>query len=96
MYQWLLRQNGHRVSNRAYWVYANGDVESEAFSQTLQFRMTVIPHEENDSWVESHILKAKDCLLLDLAPPAAAECEWCQFMAVRFDPALPGPSEPHP
>ncbi len=59
MYQWLLRQNGHRVSNRAYWVYANGDVESEAFSQTLQFRTTVIPHKENDSWVESQFLRQK-------------------------------------
>jgi hypothetical protein len=86
VYQWLLRQNGHQVSNRAYWVYANGNVEAEAFNQTLQFRMTVVPHEGDDSWVEAHILKAKDCLLLDAAPLADAGCEWCRFVADRFDP----------
>ena len=51
VYQWLLRRNGFPVSNRAYWVYANGDASAERFDQVVRFRMTVIPYDGDDSWV---------------------------------------------
>ena len=83
IYQWLLRRNGHRVSKRAYWVYANGNSDAESFNETLRFRMTVIPYQAEDSWVEPHILGAKACLTLDAPPSAATDCEWCQFAEAR-------------
>lgn len=62
IYQWLLRQNGFKVSPTAYWVYANGNAAAERFDETLRFRMTVIPYEGSDDWVEQHITAAKQCL----------------------------------
>ena len=83
IYQWLLRQNGFKVSERAYWVYANGDVSRPAFGKSLNFRMTVIPYDGKDDWVEGHIMAAKECLMRDTAPDAAEDCEWCEFAAAR-------------
>jgi hypothetical protein len=79
IYQWLLRRNGFRVSDRAYWVYANGDKAAEHFDRTLRFRMTVIPYDGDDSWVEDHVIRAKECLSFDLPPKPANNCEWCRF-----------------
>ena len=83
IYQWLLRQNGFRVSSTAYWVYANGDAAAERFDETLRFRMTVIPYEGSDNWVEDHIRAAKECLLRKTPPVAAEECPYCEFAARR-------------
>jgi len=79
IYQWLLRQNGFDVSPTAYWVYANGDAAAEQFAQMLRFRMTVIPYEGSDDWVEDHIVAAKKCLMRKSPPPAADGCEYCEF-----------------
>jgi ADP-ribose pyrophosphatase YjhB (NUDIX family) len=79
IYQWLLRRNGFRVSSRAWWVYANGDASAERFDQTLRFRMTLIPYDGDDSWVEGHVLRAKACLSAHAPPPPADDCELCRY-----------------
>jgi predicted NUDIX family NTP pyrophosphohydrolase len=79
VYQWLLRRNGFPVSNRAYWVYANGDASAERFDQVVRFRMTIIPYDGDDSWVDAQVVHAKDCLEASAAPPPSQGCEWCQF-----------------
>ena len=79
VYQWLLRRNGFRVSDRAYWVYANGDASAERFDQTIRFRMTVIPHDGDDSWVDDRVIRAKACLSADTLPPPSDDCDWCRF-----------------
>ena len=79
VYQWLLRRNGFPVSNRAYWVYANGDASAERFDQVVRFRMTIIPYDGDDSWVDAQVVHAKDCLEANAPPPPSQGCEWCQF-----------------
>jgi hypothetical protein len=49
VYQWLLRQNGHKVSNTGYFVYCNGKKDRKAFDGKLDFDITLIPHKGNDS-----------------------------------------------
>jgi len=83
IYQWLLRHNGFAVSSTAYWVYANGHAAAERFDQTLRFRMTIIPYEGSDDWVDEHLVAAKKCLMRKTPPPAAADCEYCDFAARR-------------
>ncbi|MFM8985803.1 MAG: PD-(D/E)XK nuclease family protein [Planctomycetia bacterium] len=83
IYQGLLRQNGFKVSPTAYWVYANGDAGAERFDKTLRFRMTVIPYEGSDHWVDDHIAAAKKCLTRTTPPPAADDCEYCEFASRR-------------
>lgn len=83
IYQWLLRQNGFPVSSTAYWIYANGDATAACFDQTLRFRMTVIPYEGSDDWVESHIMAARACLMKDVPPTPAEDCGYCDFAVSR-------------
>jgi len=84
IYQWLLRQNGFKVSPRAYWVYANGDAAADQFDQTLRFRMTVIAYDGRDDWVEPHIMAARECLLNDTPPAPATKCPHCSFATERL------------
>ena len=83
IYQWLLRHNGFKVSPTAYWVYANGDARAKRFDQTLRFRMTVIPYEGSDHWVDDHVVAAKKCLTRKTPPPAADDCQYCAFASRR-------------
>lgn len=94
VYQWLFRRNGFVVSPTAYWVYANGDATAERFDGALHFRMTVIPYEGSDEWVEPLIMAARACLMENAAPPAAEDCKYCSFAEKRVTAARPATGQP--
>ncbi len=79
VYQWLLRQNGFKVSNTGYFVYANASTKEEAFNAKLIFDVTLIPYKGDDSWVEPTILEAKACLEDDRVPKADDDCDYCRY-----------------
>ncbi|MBI3114997.1 MAG: PD-(D/E)XK nuclease family protein [Candidatus Kerfeldbacteria bacterium] len=81
VYQWLLRKNGFLVSDRGYFVYANGRTDREAFDGKLEFDVKVIPYDGDDAWVEPTLLKARATLEAASLPPAAPDCEYCQYRA---------------
>lgn len=83
VYQWLLRQNGHKVSDTGYFVYANGRKDLEAFDAKLEFNIQLLPYTGDDSWVEPSILHAHECLNAEQIPPAAVSCEYCQYFYAR-------------
>ena len=80
IYQWLLRQNGFKVSNTGYFVYANGRKDKNAFDAKLEFNVQIIPHEGNDTWVENTVCDAQKCLIGDL-PDISENCEYCNYRA---------------
>ncbi|MDD3773985.1 MAG: PD-(D/E)XK nuclease family protein [Patescibacteria group bacterium] len=80
IYQWLLRQNGLPVSNTGYFVYCNGKTDREAFDAKLEFDISLIAHEGDDSWVEKAIIDAHKCLCSDEAPISNPDCEYCQYI----------------
>lgn len=79
IYQWLLRQNGFTVSDTAYWVYANGDKDKEAFDAKLEFEITLVPYVGNADWVEGTIQDIKKCLDSDELPQNAEDCDYCKY-----------------
>jgi CRISPR/Cas system-associated exonuclease Cas4 (RecB family) len=79
VYQWLLRQNGFRVSDTAYFVYANGDTERGEFDDKLVFDTRVIPYKGDASWVEPTLKKIKKCLDSDKVPESGADCDYCAY-----------------
>jgi CRISPR/Cas system-associated exonuclease Cas4 (RecB family) len=85
VYQWLLRKNGLKVSNIGYFVYCNGDADKEAFDAKLEFDITLIPYEGNDSWVEETIISAHECLLSDKLPNPGHDCDYCTYRKVVMD-----------
>jgi hypothetical protein len=55
IYQWLLRRNGYSVSYTGYFLYCNGQTNREMFNERLEFDITLIPYEGDDSWIEETI-----------------------------------------
>lgn len=79
IYQWLLRQNGYKVSDTGYFVYCNGITDKQAFDAKLEFNVTLIPYEGNDTWVESTIKDAHKCLKGNSIPKASPDCDYCNY-----------------
>ncbi len=80
-YQWLLRQNGYKVSNTGYWVYCTGRPNEKAFNKRVIFDLRLIEHMGNDSWVEPTIAKLKACLDASEIPPVTSDCEYCNYVS---------------
>lgn len=85
IYQWLLRQNGFKVSDLGYFVYVNGKTDAKAFDGRLEFDVQIIPYEGNDIWVEKIIMAASYCLKADTLPAAAPLCQYCKYVKTRTD-----------
>ena len=80
VYQWLLRQNGYKVSDTGYFVYCNGIADAEAFDQKLEFRVSLIPYQGNDDWIEKTIFDIHKCLNSDEIPEASLDCDYCSYI----------------
>lgn len=79
IYQWLLRQNGFKVSNTGYFVYANAYRDKEAFDGKLEFDMTLITYVGDDSWIEGTLAKIKKTLESDEIPDVGSDCDYCTY-----------------
>jgi len=79
VYQWLLRQNGLKVSNTGYFVYCNGIRDRESFDGKLEFDVTLIPYEGDDSWVEPRLKEIKKTLRSKKIPQADPDCDYCRY-----------------
>lgn len=85
IYQWLLRQNGYKVSDTGYFVYCNGDTDKAAFDAKLEFAITIIPYKGDDSWIEGKIIELHKCLNSDTIPEANPDCDYCTYFKARED-----------
>lgn len=81
IYQWLLRKNGFKVSNTGYFVYCNGITDKKAFDAKLEFDITLIAYEGDDSWIENVILEAHKCLNGDKIPESGDNCDYCEYIS---------------
>lgn len=79
IYQWLLRKNGFTVSNVGYFVYCNGDSARTEFMGSLQFKVSLLPYEGNDSWIEKVLFDIKNCLNGHVLPNASVSCDYCEY-----------------
>lgn len=79
IYQWLLRQNGYRVSDTGYFVYCNGRTDLDSFNRQLIFRKTLIPYTGNDGWVEDVVTQMYECLNSERVPEQEEDCDFCRY-----------------
>ncbi|MDB5037366.1 MAG: hypothetical protein JWQ35_894 [Bacteriovoracaceae bacterium] len=79
IYQWLLKNNGLTISPIAYFVYCNGDANSENFNSVLNFKIKIIEYKGSIDWVESALLKASTCLRSNEIPKGAETCQYCCY-----------------
>lgn len=80
VYQWLLRQNGFKVSDTGYFVYANGKRDREVFDGKLEFDVTLIPYTGHADWIEKTLLEMKKCLDENEIPKSNPNCEYCAYV----------------
>ena len=85
IYQWLLRQNGYKVSNTGYFVYCNGKTCMERFDGKLEFDLTLIAYEGSDGWVEETVNEVHKCLNSDQIPPPGEDCDYCAYRETADD-----------
>ncbi|MAG12811.1 hypothetical protein CL630_03300 [bacterium] len=83
VYQWLLRQNGLKVSDTGYFVYCTGKYDQEAFDKKIEFDVNLIPFKGDDSWIEATIRDIKKCLDSDNLPDSEQDCDYCAYWYTR-------------
>ncbi len=92
VYQWLLRANGHKVSNTGYFVYATGDPGKDGFNDKVEFETHVFAHVGKDNWIEPTLMKMKACMDDDMPPVGQAamggECDFCAYARSRTELTL--------
>jgi hypothetical protein len=84
VYQWLLRKNGLKVSNTAYFVYCTGDNAAENFNNKIEFHSHIIPYEGNDSWIDQTINDLYICLSNATIPSKSDTCQYCNFFGKLY------------
>lgn len=84
VYQWLFRQNGFKVSDTGYFVYANGISDNKGFFNKVEFVTKVIPYTGKTEWIESTLIKLKKTLEEEIIPKNDPLCEYCNYTASRL------------
>ncbi|MDZ7744264.1 MAG: PD-(D/E)XK nuclease family protein [Candidatus Saccharibacteria bacterium] len=89
VYQWLLRQNGFKVSDTGYFVYCNGRLDMDEFDNRVEFKTKIIPYTGSDGWVESTLSDIKNCLEGDMPAVGKAamggDCDYCTYARQRTE-----------
>jgi len=80
IYQWLLRKQGLKVSDTAYFVYCNGDRSAESFGGAMRFKISLLSYRGSDLWVEKALVDAKQCLEGGVPEPTLG-CKQCVYCA---------------
>ena len=79
VYQWLFRRSGFAVSDTGYFVYANAGKDKAAFDGLLEFEVTLVPYEGDDSWVDPTLREIKATLESGHVPLADPDCDYCRY-----------------
>lgn len=79
VYRWLLEQNGYKVQDIGYLVYANADKNLDAFDNKLIFESTLVPVETTVDWIPDTLISIKNCLEQETLPAVGDACEFCPY-----------------
>lgn len=79
VYRWLLEQNGFKVQELGYLVYANADKNKDAFEDHLEFETTLVPVKTTTDWIEPTLTDIKACLDQKDIPASGDNCEYCPY-----------------
>lgn len=80
VYQFLVRRQGFEVSDRGWFVYANGDARAGVFEDQLRFTTTMVPYDGDDAWVLDEFRRAVAIVEGPAIPQAGEDCEYCAYV----------------
>ncbi len=80
IYQWLLKNNGFKVSDTSYFIYCNGKKDREQFGGKLEFDIHVLPYLRKKQIGLSQLLEEiLVCLKSDTIPDPSSDCKICEY-----------------
>ena len=79
IYQWLLRQKGHPVSETGWFVYCNGIRDRERFDARLDFKITLLPYTGDAGWIDTTLLDIRSILMAAAPPNPSMRCDYCHY-----------------
>lgn len=79
VYQFLVRRQGFEVSDRGWFVFANGNGRADAFGDRLCFTTSLVPYDGNDAWVLDTFRRAVVTIQGSRIPEPAENCEFCAY-----------------
>ena len=78
-YQYLLRNNGFKVSDTGYFVYCNGIRQKERFDEKLDFEIYLLDYTGNDGWIEKTLSSLIETIRGEEIPNHTDGCEYCAY-----------------
>ena len=78
-YQYLLRNNGFKVSDTGYFVYCNGLKDKDRFDEKLDFKISLLDYKGNNDWIEETLENLVKLLNKDEIPDYSEECKYCDY-----------------
>lgn len=78
VYQWLLLQNGYKVSETGYFLFAKVNKNNGFVDGKLSFDLSLEALEGDSAWVEDALLSARKTLDNTISA-SSKECPYCQF-----------------
>ena len=78
-YQYLLRNNGFKVSDTGYFVYCNGIRQKERFDEKLDFEIYLLDYTGNDGWIEKTLSSLIQTIKNEQIPSYTEGCEYCEY-----------------
>lgn len=79
VYQWIFKKMGFNVSKTGYFIFANATKNRSKFDGKLEFEVSIISYEGDDSWIEPTLFEIKKCLNSDKIPLSSENCEYCKY-----------------
>ena len=79
VYQFLVAHQWLEVSERAWFVYANGLKTAEGFHDTLRFDTKLVPDDGDRSGVAGALREAVSLVASGQPPDSGPQCPWCRF-----------------
>lgn len=80
IYQYLLENSGFKVSNTAYFVFANALKTPEKFDSKLNFEMQIVSYDGDRGWVNQRILDIAKTLESRELPLPGQNCKYCNYV----------------
>jgi len=78
-YQYLLRNNGFKVSDTGYFIYCNGVKDKDRFDEKLDFKISLLDYKGNGDWIEETLENLVELLNKEEIPGYNEECKYCDY-----------------
>ena len=80
VYQFLVRRQDFKVSDRGWFVYTNGNGRAGGFGDKLCFTTSMVPYDGNDDWVLDAFRRAVATVEGGSIPDSGKDCKHCAYV----------------